>query len=186
MAYFFLMSLSEVLSLYFASQKISNHWMAHFIAIIDYSFLMYVFSLWLENKKGAELLQKSIPVYWVLWVLYIGFNGEGIFSQFYITHTISSLALILTSFYMLYQLAVHPDVILQQDYRSWITIGVIFFYSGSLLVFSATQIADMKFLWLLWYFHVGFNILHNTFYSIGIWFIKYQQEVLQKRSLVKV
>jgi hypothetical protein len=159
----------DLLGMYLALNHINNLWLLHILTILEYSFLIYIFSFWQKNPILKKILHLSIPLFTVLGIA-IMLLGENIRYFNSVTRPIASLALVAAAGYALFELNKETyDSVFRQP-RFWIGAAVMLYFSGTLVLFSlGNLLLGTSLQWMKTVFNVNviMNIVANAMYIGG-------------------
>ena len=160
--------LCEVTALGYAYFREPNGWLIHLLTLSEFSLLMLIFSFWEADPNRRKYLRWSIPVFWVCWLLINLAVDEAAPGQINFSRAIAAITLALTAGYMIYRLAVNPQVVLNRDYRFWVALGALLYFGGNIFIFAQGFLANSPVQAFVWKFHVGFNILRNLAFTAAM------------------
>ncbi len=119
------------LQFYLAFHHMTNLWISHLYAVIEYPFLMAMFSLWQKNRIVERTIVLSIPIFLVFWgvaSIYLEpFTAPAIY-----TYPISRMTYCVVALYTLRIISLESTTLILKDPRFWII--------GSLLVSSTGEV----------------------------------------------
>jgi hypothetical protein len=155
---------------YLSSQQQNTWLLINFWILIEYVVTIYVLSYWQKNNKLQKVLRWSIPVYTIFWLIAKIFQIEDLhwFPQY--TRSIASIILTIVAIYTLVKLG-ETGTLIHKHYQFWVCIGVLFYFSGNIILFS---LSDLKLMINLYYIHSILNISANFLYAGGFWCHHYQ------------
>lgn len=159
---------TDVAQLVTAMNGIHNKPIGDAYMLIQFTFLIYIFSIQFERKSTLKIL------YGVLVVLYA---GGLIFLRQYpevisILHALASLVLIIVSIQLFYEMLNEMKVeYIHRQPILWIALGVLFYYSGNLFVFIAQSYLLHKtaVFGSMWMLHNILNFIKNIFFAVALW-----------------
>lgn len=159
--YFAIVLLVDVI-LYYTSFiiKINNLWLFHIFTLVEYSFLILVFSSWQKNALLKRNMRLSIPIFAMIWVM-AKFFLEGFNEIDNFTSSVESVLLVVVSAYTLYDLNKENVVSIYKEPRFWVAGAVLIYFSGNLLCFAFSNVV------LVWPIHSVLNIIANLLYTGG-------------------
>lgn len=158
---------------YFAFLKINNLWLFNIYFLIDYSFFMIVFSLWQDNRKIKNTLRISIPVFFIIWLIFLFILG-GFLKFNYVARYIECIIFTIVSLYTLYKIGLDGDILVYKDYRFWISLGVLIYFAGNIFIYALGFLMDSEFMDSAWIIHNSLNITHNLCFAGGFLCLRYQ------------
>lgn len=155
---------------YLGSQKQNTWLLINFWILIEYVGTVYVFSYWQKNIRVQKVLRWSIPIYFVFWLIAKVFQIEDLhwFPQY--TRSIASIILTIVAIYTLIKLG-ETGTYIYKHYQFWVCVGVLFYFSGNIILFS---LSDLRLVINLFLIHTILNIFANFFYAGGFWCHHYQ------------
>lgn len=136
---------------------------------LEFCCIMFIISQWQRSKKTKQFFYILILGYIVFWLsskLYL----ESLFSYSYLTSTVATGIIVLSSGYTLFIVVSTRTDTLKRMPAFWFLIAFIIYYSGILLptslqmLFSTFQKNDF---YILWSINWIFNILSNILYAVG-------------------
>lgn len=179
-AFALLTLLTELVIYWMGSHAHHNIWVTHLYTLTAYILLMLTFALWQKedgkSRTGGILsprvLRASILVYVFFWLAskwtFEKWDEPGTY-----TLAVCSFVFILLSLVMLYRQVSsrdRRDKPLLRDFRFWITVGVLSYFSGSVVEFLAISVlinlpreAFLK----LWTLQWVISSLSNAAYAYG-------------------
>lgn len=155
----------------YLSSKQQNSWfLINIWILIEYCGTIYVFSYWQKNIRIQKVLRWSIPAYSIFWFIAKIFQMEDLhwFPQY--TRSIESIILTIVAIYTLIKLG-ETGTYINKHYQFWVCIGVLFYFSGNIILFS---LSDLRLVINLFIVHSILNILANFLYAGGFWCHHYQ------------
>ncbi len=136
---------------------------------LEFCCIMFIISQWQRSKKTKQFFYILILGYILFWLsskLYL----ESLFSYSYLTSTVATGIIVLSSGYTLFIVVSTRTDTLKRMPAFWFLIAFIIYYSGILLptslqmLFSTFQKNDF---YILWSINWIFNILSNILYAVG-------------------
>lgn len=164
--YLFILGVN-VSNIYSHIHQVSNLWGLNAFIMVEYAFLAYIFSFWIDRPKVKKLLQTSIPLMILSWVI-VKLCGATLFDTLHYFKVVESSLLISLSTYKLHKITSESESPSYQLPEFWISVGVLLYFSGNILLFIAMKLfLDMQLFAKVWMIHVGLNVVANLFYSGG-------------------
>ena len=168
-AYFLFLLFVEGTMEYYAYHKMNNLWFGHFVTPIEFGVFTYVFSRWQKSRTRQLILQVSIPVI-ILAYIVVNYQLENLTSFNTYTRPAVSVILIIISSLILYDLYKSRMVTLFKNIRFWIALGVLTYNAGTVALFSMINIflavsPSLAFVAML--LHTVLNITSNIFFAKG-------------------
>ncbi len=160
--------LIEILGFSLFYNNFDNSWLFHIFTLIEYSFLVFIFSNWQINTILKHILRLSILFFTLVWIsaklLFENFNSMDNY-----TASLESILLIAISVLTLYSLTKENEKPLFIDSRFWICGAVLIYFSGNFMTFAFSNIigsllADKI---ILPPIHSILNIIANLCYAGG-------------------
>lgn len=114
-----------------------NLWFFNIFTNLEFIFYFFIFFMALKNAKARSFIIFSIPVYLLLACINIFFI-QGIFQFHTISYRLASV-MIITFCYLYFRqlLSIEIAVNILRNPMFWICTGLLFFYSGFFIYFSA-------------------------------------------------
>lgn len=144
--------------------SIPNLYLGDIYMFLQFSLLLYIFSLQFERKAVFRVLYAALVVFYVINLL--------LFKNLSISTAVSSLVLIIVSIIFFYKLLnelkvsdIHRLPIL------WISFAALFYYSGTLFIFLSRNylegVPDSYI--MIWIAHNIINIIKNLLFAFALW-----------------
>lgn len=163
---FVVIFLVEAYSLYRLYYSQNNIWIYHFYFPVEYTALMYVFSVWQINSVVKKLIRLSIPVLIVISIIYT-IQSPSLYVYNHLPMTIAlPLYLLISTYTLLNRYSQDKGNILKNPVF-WVCAAVILFSSCSLIHFvSLNMFAESKWI-IIWAIHSVTNMVTNLLYTVG-------------------
>lgn len=152
-------------------ENINNFYILHFFTIIEFILISFFYLLFFRKYLRPGYLLVPIPVFLIIAFIDYKINGFNTMDNFS-----ASLEAILLSLYALASFLFVMRKLLFENILSepffWINSGILFYFSGSLLVFAFSNYfltfepINQNVLWSIPQF---LNIFYNILISIGFW-----------------
>lgn len=162
---------TDVVNIVFAKSNINNLYIFHFFTIIEFILISLFYSLFFRKQLKSGYFLLPIPIFLI--VAFIDYKINGLNSM---DHFSTSIESILLSIYALFSFLFIMRKLLFENLLSepffWINSGVLFYFSGNLLVFAfsnyflATELSNHSALWSI---PQLLNIFYNILIIIGFW-----------------
>lgn len=152
---------STSIGVYLAIHAINNLLLFHIWTLIEYGFLITIFSFWQKNERFQRYLRWSIPLYMFLWLIGKVFLFEEFDQIQNATRSVGGIIITSVSIYTLYQINEMGNILFR-DYRFWICLAILFYYPSSIALFS---LSDLKLVADAWHVHAIMNIGANLCYA---------------------
>lgn len=145
-------------------------WIFHIFTFLEYILIASILTAWQSNATFAQLIRFSIPLYISFFVFtkVIGLENFSTDTANFITRPLALLLLSIFAFLTLQDLWRQMTVNLANDYRFWILLAMVLYYSTSLVLFAFMFAKQWKILDALFKIHAVINIIHNLLFTIGI------------------
>ena len=170
--FLYLSALLDLLSIISSNLKIHNTLLSHIDTLVTVIFLGVLYF----NAINIVVVKKPIILAIICLVLFIIINGayiQGINQFNSNSRTVGSIFLILLSLLYFYQLFSRMPIIrIEKDFMFWISVGVLFYYSGTSFLFVlyrntnfglTTEINTQ-----IWIVNSILNILQNILFGVAI------------------
>lgn len=162
---------TEIINVVYASSNINNFYIFHLFTILEFILISFFYILFFKKYLRPVFLLLPIPVFLI--VAFIDYRINGVDSMDSLSASVEALLL---SMYALFSFLFVMRKLLFESLLSepffWINSGVLFYFSGGLLVFAfsnyflATELSNHSALWSI---PQLLNILYNILISIGFW-----------------
>ncbi|KAA0224971.1 hypothetical protein KJ068_01100 [bacterium] len=145
-------------------------WIFHIFTFLEYILIASILAVWQLNATFAQLIRFSIPLYISFFVFtkVIGLENFSADTANFITRPLALLLLSIFAFLTLQDLWRQMTVNLTNDYRFWILLAMVLYYSASLVLFAFMFTKQWETLDALFKVHAVVNIIHNILFTIGI------------------
>lgn len=154
-----------------AQWNINGYYIFHFFTIIEFILISFFYLLFFRKHIRAVYLLLPIPIFLIIAFIDYKINGLNAMDNFS-----ASIEAILLSLYALVSFLFVMRKLLFENILSepffWINSGILFYFSGNLLVFTfsnyihAAELSNYSALWSIPQF---LNIFYNILISIGFW-----------------
>lgn len=170
---------TEVILYVFFSLSKENAWIFHIYTLIEYVLMTIILANWQNKSRSARLMYISIPVYLLCFLLIKATGLESFETGLYnnITRPLAVLLLGAFAFFTLQNLWRHTPANLSKDYRFWMLLAMVLYYSTSLGLFAFMYTKNQALLVLLFKMHAVVNITHNILFTIGVWRVRGQKGI---------
>ena len=155
--------LINIYSRYLSINGKPNMQLYHIYTLLEYSFIIYVFSFWQYNAKLKYYFRYSILAFLAFWIV-AKISIEDINQFDSISSSLELLLLLNASTYTLYHLFKRNSDELFQDYRFWVTVATLSYSAGNLVLFASSSIII---LWAWVIIHSTNSIIMNALYIKG-------------------
>jgi len=166
--FIFLSSLSSLIVMVLAMNKINNLLFFHIFTLVEYCFLIFIFSMWVKNSYIKLVLRWSIPVFVLVWLGLIISGVENTNEFPNSMRSISNVILTLVSVYILVQLLEWGEHSILRNYKFWISFGVLISYPATSIIFLLN---DMELINYVWTIHPILDIVTNICYACAFFCI---------------
>jgi hypothetical protein len=108
-------------------------WAIHISTLCEYSFYIYILSLWQQKPGLAKIYRVSIPIFSLFW--FIGLFTFNAYTKFdSLTSGVSSILIVFAACNNLLQVYLEDTLSVWRDKRFFVLVGLIFFYGSNFLV----------------------------------------------------
>lgn len=162
---------TEIINVVLVRSNINNLFIFHFYTVIEFILISFFYLLFFKKYLNANYLLLPIPVFLIVTFIDYKINGLNSMDNFS-----ASIEAVILSIYSLVSFLFVMRKLLFENILSapffWINSGVLFYFSGGLLVFAfsnyflATELSNHSALWSI---PQLLNILYNILISIGFW-----------------
>lgn len=163
-------AITEIIVNVFTLHSKQSALISHIYTIIEYNLIATILANLQTNSVIAELVRMSRPIYILIFVI-IKVSGLENFSADTINYITRPLALLLLSAFALLTL---QDLLSQMpanltnNYRFWMLLAMVLYYSSSLVLFAFMFTKDRNLLVALFKIHAVVNIIQNILFTIGV------------------
>ncbi|MCG3154312.1 MAG: hypothetical protein DKINENOH_00906 [bacterium] len=181
-AFFASATLAEIILLILSAQGIKSAWFFHVYTLVEYVLLALIITNWQTDATVARLMRASIPVYLFCFILVKLAGLESLEPGSYnnLTRPLAVLLLSTFSFLTLQALWRQTPANLTGDYRFWMLLAMLLYYSTSLVLSAFMFTKNHDLLKGLFETHAVINIIRNLLFTIGVFQLrKAQQTALQ-------
>jgi hypothetical protein len=116
-----------------ASFNIRNLWVSHFFTLIEITFVVLIYSSWIELRQNRSILSICFSAFVVLWIV-SKFTFEPLSHVDGWTDPISKILQIIFSIFILIDIVKESEVDWTSDSRFWIVAGIIIYAAGSIFM----------------------------------------------------
>ncbi|WP_045114865.1 hypothetical protein [Microscilla marina] len=170
--------LVEIVARTLAIYKLPNLPALHVYVVIEFALLAWMYQLYLHKTYARYV----IPVIIIAFTIFSIINSlfiQSIYTFNTYSRPISNLLLIIFALSYFYKMLRELKVrYLEKAPMFWVNTGILIYFSGSLFlfIFSNYIVSDKGLLLLMWNIHSFLNIIHNIFYTIGLWLSRENSE----------
>lgn len=158
----------DVASIPFAIHRVSNIWLINIYFLVDYTLLTFVLSYWQDQPLVRRALRMSVAPVALVWLA--SQIALGSLSHFnFLTRTLECILLSVAAIYTLWQIGLsQTDLPLSRDYRFWISLSVLIYFSGTIFLYAFGFLINTKLMGAAWVIHSGLNVTANLGYTGGL------------------
>lgn len=157
----------DISTVFAAASNASNLWQMAIFTLVEYGFLVYIFSIWQSNVTLRNGLRISIALWALAWCI-AWLSGATIPAMLHQFQLVESIMLISVSTYTLHKISNQASTATRRVPAFWISVGVLFYFAGNFLLFAALKfIVDPALFAKLWLIHLGLNMVACIFYAGG-------------------
>jgi hypothetical protein len=148
--------------------KQHNEWPGDIFMFIQFTLLLYIFSLQFERKIIFKVIYSVVVAFCVMSLLFVDGAAALIRSS-----AIDGIVLIIVSIAFFYKLLNELKVAnIHRLPVLWIAFATLFYYSGNFFVFLARSYLEkdldaLLFFWI--WVHNSLNIIKNILFAIALW-----------------
>ena len=168
-AYFAITLLGGIVQAYLGNRGINNLWSVYIIMMIEYAFLVFVFSYWQKKKILKTILYVSIPVFVFMSIGTMYLRGN--LQQFnHYSMSIESIILVGISAYTLFEVSKESVGSLLREPRFLIATAVLVYFASTLILFALSNVLltlPKQTVRVVFTFQVIMNIISNLIYAKG-------------------
>ncbi len=138
----------------------SNMMVFHIYTLVEYTFLIIIFSYWQKIKAVKTGLLISIPLFTLIWIIVKLFLEDPLrFDNF--TSSLECAVLVSVSAYTLFSMVGENLKSLYREPRLWVSTAVLIYFSGNLITFALSSII------VIWTIHNVLHIIADLCYAGG-------------------
>lgn len=162
----------ELVSRYRWSQRLNTFPVFHVYAIVEYLILARIYSNSFKDILLGSLIRKSM-IFMIVYTLLNAFFWQPLTTPNTNVTTVNSIVFVGLALFWFFRIL--NELRYQYIERSsffWINIGVLTYFSGSLVIFSfADWLDDIEFSdsVSVWIIHLILNIIHYLCFNIALW-----------------
>lgn len=162
---------TEMINFVLTESGINNMFIFRFYTIIEFILISFFYHIFYSKYLKSSYLLLLIPLYLVVAFIDFKINGLNAIDNF--SSSISALLLslyALVSFLFVMRKLIFENILSEPFF--WINCGVLFYFSGNLLVFAFSNYIythQQSYLIALWTIPQFLNIFFNIFICIGFW-----------------
>lgn len=178
-AFFAFAMISEIILFILNSQKMRSAWYHHIYTLLEYALVITILTNWQTSFTVVRLARASIPVY-IVCLVFVKISGLENFepgSYNNLTRPLAVLLLTTFSFITLQALWRQTPAHLTSDYRFWMLLAMLLYYSTSLVLSAFMFTRNHNLLDALFRIHAIVNITHNLLYTIGVFQVRKAQQL---------
>lgn len=134
-AYFGLAFIADLVGSYLAAHSINNLWVLHIMTIIEFGFLMWIFSCWQNNQMLRTILRMSILLFSIVGIVAMFFL-EDVLEFNTSSRSVASLILVAASAFTLFELNKESFSSVFNQPRFWVGSAALLYFAGTLFFFA--------------------------------------------------
>lgn len=172
--FFTFAALTEIILYFFSLYNKQSGWVFHVFTFVEYILIASILADWQNKPATARLIRQSILFYALFFVFTkaVGLENFSADKANYITRPFAILLMLASAFLSLRDLWEKLPTNLTHDYRYWMLLAMILYYSTSLVLFAFMFTKNSVLLMGLFKIHAVINIIHNLLFTIGIFQIR--------------
>lgn len=162
---------TEIINVVLVRLNINNHFIFHFYTVIEFILISFFYLLFFREYSRQQYFLLPIPLFLIIAFIDYKINGLNSMDNFS-----SSVGAVFLSLYALFSFLFVMRKLLFENILSapffWINSGILFYFSGNLLVFAFSNYVFAKEESIgnaLWSIPQFLNIFYNILISIGFW-----------------
>lgn len=173
-SYFVVSIVVSSVQYFFAISGKNNLWTMHFFTPVQLIFLMVVFAAWQRNTTFKRLMQGSMLLFVIVWLLSILLLEQ--IQQFnWFTRPLQSFILIVASGVTFFQVQREELPSILRDPRFWVSAATLLYFCGVIVLFALSNkllAVSMDTLRLAWAVQWFVAIVTNILYGMGFMCLK--------------
>ncbi len=168
--FFAMATTTEIILHSLSLQNMQSAWVFDVYTFLEFLLLTFIISNWQSNRTSVRLLRASIGVFALLFIFVRVVGIEGLETGTYnsITRPLAVLLLGLFALFTLQDLWRQDHENLTRNYRFWMLLAMVLYYSASLGLFAFMFTKSHELLVVLFKIHAVVNIMHNILFTIGV------------------
>jgi hypothetical protein len=158
----------EMIQAYLAINGIKNLWLLHVFTILEFGFLITVYSSWQKNRLMKRILQATIPIFALIGIMVM--SGENIEQFNHFTRPLGSLILVAAAAMTLFELNKESGESVFLQPRFWVGAAGLIYFSSTLVLFALSNLLltwPIEQVRLVFAFNSAMNIIANLGYAAG-------------------
>jgi hypothetical protein len=164
--------ITEIISRLFWSWDKNTFPIFHIYALIEYCLLIWIFMIAFDVARIRKVLWLSILIIWGFGIINVLFFQPLKEPNTNVTTSASIIYITMSVTYFFWVLSKMKYKRIEQSALFWFNIGVLAYFSGSLLLFSfADWLAHNSILDTInvWVVHIILNFIHYLCFNIALW-----------------
>ncbi len=160
---------TDLLCLYLAFQNMNNLLVFHIFTLLSYVVLMTAFSIWAGRRRSRRIMQLSIPLFTVWWLV-AKLTIEKLSRFDTLTLPLAAMLLVAASVYTLYHLSKSDVLLVHRDPRFWVSAAVMIYYSTGLATYAVANaiLSDESIMVSAWHIRWVLSIVSNLCFGGGL------------------
>lgn len=126
------------ITLFLAKKGINNLWAIHVFTLVEYIILLVLLSRWTQYIIAKKIFYTLIILFITLWI-FSKFTFESLKLVDTWTSSISCTVLTISFAYMILEMVSSIEILIIKDYRFWIIVGFLFYFSTSLILYGLSN-----------------------------------------------
>jgi len=131
-SYLIFIFVANIILMWFIRGRVLMIGLTHVYYILEYVFIMTILYKWQESNSTKRFIKTLILVYILFWII-AKFTFEPLSGLYSITATTSQVLLTLCAGYTLFIVIGNREQPLMNNYRFWVLLSFVIYYTGTLL-----------------------------------------------------
>lgn len=170
--------ISEIILFILGSRGIQSTWVFHIYTFIEYVLIIMILTNWQKPSTVVTLMRASVPIYISCFLFFkiAGLESSEPGSYNSLTRPLAVLLLSTFSSLTLQALWRQSPTNLTSDYRFWMLLALVLYYSTSLVLSAFMFTKNHVLLVALFKIHAVANITRNLLFTIGVFQLRKAQQ----------
>lgn len=177
-AFFAFAAISEIILFILNTQGLRSAWYHHIYTLIEYVLIIMILTNWQTPSTVVRLMRASVPIYISCFIFFKIAGLENFEPGSYNSLTRPLAVLLLSTFSILSLQALwrQSSANLTSDYRFWMLLALVLYYSTSLVLCAFMFTKNHALLVALFKIHAVANITRNLLFTIGVFQLRKAQQ----------
>ncbi len=176
--FFAFAAITEIVLYVFSLLSKQSTWIFHLYTLIEYTLIAGILANWQAKPVIAKMIRIGILVYapFFIFLKMLGVEDFSAGTVNYVTRPLALLLLATFAFITLRVLWNQTSINLTDNYRFWMLLAMVFYYSTSLVLFAFMFTKNNAILVALFKIHAVANITRNLLFTISVFQLRKAQQ----------